>query len=374
MATQIDNVIFDLESGQHNVVRTAGGVLYAILCDAYSATKFIACYKSTDGSSWAEQDSGNRPTDAANQIFRVAIAIDSNDVIHIAYYNRTNTAIRYITFNTGTDQWGTPEIVTTNANALTYTGVSITVDSADKPHIVFNTQIAYHGTPYWQVFYQNKTGASWLGSDERVDNSDQAYSYFPTIEIDSLNNIHVAWLEYDGNTAPQYAYYRKRTSGGVWDTNPTSLGDATAVDVGGPTLAINTDGDILVVWPYDNTNFSIYYNLYSSGSWGGATDTGSDGKWPCVGTDGATDFYIVFRRNSDDDLYYREYDGSMGDETSLETGITVQSPNIKFSYHNNNGAGTQLDYLFKDGTGYIWWNKLSMAAPPVGGKSFGYIF
>ena len=59
MGYQIDNIAFDLESGQHNIVRTSAGVLYAVLCDNTSATKFIACYKSSNGSSWAEQDSGD---------------------------------------------------------------------------------------------------------------------------------------------------------------------------------------------------------------------------------------------------------------------------------------------------------------------------
>jgi len=78
-----------LENNGRHTVQTSEGVLYSMIIDGTDCEM----YSSSDGSSWTLEDSiSSCNTD-------LAIAIDSNDLIHVAYKTSTPD-LRYDTFNT----------------------------------------------------------------------------------------------------------------------------------------------------------------------------------------------------------------------------------------------------------------------------------
>ena len=71
-------------TGGRVVVRTSTGLLYSVIVDENDAS--VEVWKSTDGSSWAEQDSTNNP---AGYVVCGSCAIDGNDILHIDNPKRT---------------------------------------------------------------------------------------------------------------------------------------------------------------------------------------------------------------------------------------------------------------------------------------------
>ena len=112
MGTQITSANTNsIDGSARVVVRNSAGTLYALVIDTNDAS--LEIWKSSDGTSWAEQDTSNNP---AGYVIAASCAIDSDDVIYIAYCWRdyqapTNYDLMYVEFDTDTDTFGTPDTV-----------------------------------------------------------------------------------------------------------------------------------------------------------------------------------------------------------------------------------------------------------------------
>jgi hypothetical protein len=105
-------------------------------------------------------------------------AIDSNDIIHIisaGSYGDTRE-ICYNTFTLSTMSWGTWEELAGYTDGQGDYSCSISIDSNDKPHVVFTDGIKHHGSEYDQPFYAEKTGASWSTPYNISDSSGTIHS------------------------------------------------------------------------------------------------------------------------------------------------------------------------------------------------------
>ena len=126
-----------------------GDVVYivAVGCDAYpcmESSQTIRVWKG-DGSgaalAFSRMDLVHEPVDAGS----VAAAIDANDMIHIVWQDRngaSNTRIRYATFRTAFDTWGTAENLESNVSTANDSGqgdsfVALALDMNGKPHVAY---------------------------------------------------------------------------------------------------------------------------------------------------------------------------------------------------------------------------------------------
>lgn len=158
-----------------------------------------------------------------------SIAIDSNNKVHISYYDETNSNLKYATNTSGgwvastIDNYGT---------VGTYT--SIAVDSKDKVHISYKDDTSRTYSMYWWLTtapgkalkYATNTSGSWETSfvdtmgDVGLDSS---------IATDSKDNVHISYrdntlgdLKYATNAQPDcvsITYYR--------DSDNDTYGDAS---------------------------------------------------------------------------------------------------------------------------------------------------
>lgn len=94
-------------------------------------------------------------------------AIDSNDIIH-CIFDVIDTghggllAIRYVTYDTSTDTFGTPETIATLDNDATFIQtLGMTIDAGDKPHAFWRDSLTDMGTTTYFNYYSNKTSGSW---------------------------------------------------------------------------------------------------------------------------------------------------------------------------------------------------------------------
>jgi hypothetical protein len=107
----------------------------------------------------------------------------------------------------------------------------------------------------------------------------------PAMAIDSSGDLHVVWAE--DITPPNYEiYYKKGTDGGATWTTSQRLSVTPGGSQEEPAIAIDSSGNLYVVW-YDSTpgNLEIYYKKSADG---GTTWTADQRlTWtPCVSWSG----------------------------------------------------------------------------------------
>ena len=111
----------------------------------------------------------------------LSIAIDSNDDVHISYYDTTNKDLKYATDKSGS--WVTTSIDTSGIVGH-YT--SIAIDSNDDVHI------SYLDTSNTDLKYATDKSGSWVTTS--IDTSGQV-GYYTSIAIDSNDDVHISYYD-----------------------------------------------------------------------------------------------------------------------------------------------------------------------------------
>jgi hypothetical protein len=221
--------------------------VHVVWSDSTPGNSEIFNKKSTDGGAvWTTK----RLTFNSEGSFHPAIALDSNNYVHVVWQDHT-PGIAEIYYKKSTDggaAWTTKRL-TYNAG---FSGIpAIAIDSNDNLHVVW-----YDSTPFnSEIFYKKSTdgGVNWITKRLTYNSGG---SYTPTIAIDSNGQIHVVW--YDHTSGNSEIYYKKSTNGGTtWATKKLSWSSG---DSEYPDIAIDYINHIHVVW-HDDTpgNFEIYY-------------------------------------------------------------------------------------------------------------------
>jgi hypothetical protein len=336
------------------VIRTSGGTLYAVVVDSSSV---LQVYKSTNGTSWALQDSSNSPTNVSPG---ASIAIDSTDVIHIVYRTiGANSIIKYITFNAGTDLFVGVGVTAYTATTKVDT-FDIAIDSSDKPHLVANSQ---SGTDYY-ITYTNRISGSWKAE--------------VTVSATNLATFAGVSLTISDENIPEVSYYHPtvgnviaavgNTNDATSFTNATLVGDE--IGVAGTSIAVDSSGNTWVAYVAATTNYVTLIKHPDGGSsetaswatWDEPINNSNVGTEPSITING-TNVYVLYQ-NSGADVAYDMYNGSTwSGETVLQTG-TFQDVKAKWSYLNNTGSSTRIDYLYSDATD-VYWASLGLGANPL---------
>jgi len=214
----------------------------------YDATNGKFKYAYWDGSSWDKQiipDNCPWPSFSLNGALNpIDIAVDSNDNLHIAYFCSQNSQARYIRWN-GTG-WDNQAQISDNTTTPSFS-ISIAVDSADIPHIVYNNKTTDPG----RIFYAK--GPVWT-LESVLSVADRVDSYNVSISTDSSNIPYLIYDDSNGNI--KYAI-RNGASWNMGTVGTTGLSTAgTNIGVG-----LNIDsvtGEIRVV----STKWSNFLCLF----------------------------------------------------------------------------------------------------------------
>jgi len=244
-------------NGKRSLARKSNGDLWCTYSRSDGTTQQIYCAYSTDGGeNWNEEQVTNQT--AGNDQGYPSIAIDSSDNVHIVWQGLgwgTNTGYTNIQYRERTTSWQTQEAVTDEANVeISYP--SIAIDSSDNIHV------AWTGRGYLPEFtasniqYRKRTIEGWQTQEAvTVEGIDQ---FCPSIAIDSADNIHVVWVE--GSVLS--VQYKKRTTS--WQTQEAVTEEGYSYDdlSSSPSIAIDSADNIHVVWRAWNcgTN-SDYFNI-----------------------------------------------------------------------------------------------------------------
>ncbi len=340
-----------LPGAGRQLVRTSGGTLYTVVNDG----TYVEVWSSASGSSWSQQDAGDSP--AGDQGDGISVAIDGSDNLHVVY--AVGGDLKYVIFDTGTNQFGAPENIVSNAN-FAITGHDITLDSSGKPHVVFKYN-TISPTKYY-LHYSNKVGASWKSPFEvHQDNVNEFISCAITVNASDVpaiahifsNNTNL-WAELgDDNDAAAFT-----------EANPdTSIATSNTA----ANIAFDTAGNAWVSYVDQTTNYVSLAKHDAASGWASGWTTynnSSVGFEPSLALKGAKSY--LFYTDDADDIVYDVYESGWSGETALSAG-TFQDVKTKWSYNFNNQGDLRIGYLYSEGAGGdVWWNNLIFGSESTG--------
>ncbi|MBA7635142.1 hypothetical protein ES703_42743 [subsurface metagenome] len=172
------------------------------------------------------------------------VARKSDGTLCCVYIYRTG-GVNRIWLATSTDEgrtWST-EAITTILSDQAYP--TIAIDSNDNIHVVWSG-LGWGANPDCQnIQYRRKTAGGWQ-AQEAVTDTD-AYQVFPVIAVDSQDNVHVAWAGkgWGANPGIWNEQYRQRTGAG-WQAQEAITDINESQDV--LTIAIDSSDVVHVVW------------------------------------------------------------------------------------------------------------------------------
>jgi hypothetical protein len=152
--------------------------LYVVVADI--ATSKHRVYKSTDGTTWTEQDAADAPA------FNISTSSTwlAGGYLYLVYFTAINT-LRVRRFNTSTDSWETADIGAADITTAASNAHSVrVVVRSDGDVIVF-----YRNSTDSDVYYARYEGVSWTAvavhttntsapQDATIDSSDRTYFFF----------------------------------------------------------------------------------------------------------------------------------------------------------------------------------------------------
>ena len=257
---------------------------------------------------------------------------------------------------------------------------SMVVDSEGTIHVAWYDYTNYGGSGSdYDIFYKKKpTDGSWTAT-EVVSTESTDDSYNPSLDVDYLGNVHIAWEDhtnYEGSGTDQDIFYKKKPADSqVWTiTEVVSVGSTKLSD--SPTLAVDNAANVHIAWR-DNTkngtgsDSDIFYRIkWHSNNWSiitcVSTESGKDSYNPSLAIDNVGNAYIAWAdkteydgSGSDWDIFYKFRPNSEGwsmtEVVSTESTEDSYSPSLAVDAHctvhiawrNEASSGPDADIFYK---------------------------
>lgn len=237
---------------QRKLAKTSDGVLHLVYhrADSNGILQIYHAVSKDQGKNWSVEQVTH---ESADQCFP-SIAIDSDNNLHLVWIEGWPSKpgiVPYVYYRKRTREgWQPRELVAAYA-----TYPSIAVDSHNNVHVVYGTYVyspGYYGGGNG-VRWRTKTSNGW--QIEETISSDRLWARYPAIAIDSQDNVHVAWSH-----STRYRYYdlhyrRKTVSGWEEEIEISRDSDSTSSI---PSIAIDNNDHVHIVW-HQQENASYAY-------------------------------------------------------------------------------------------------------------------
>ena len=324
-----------------------------------------------------------------------SLAVDTFGNVHIAWADYTDYAgagtdrdIFYKHWNASTSTWTTTEVVSTESTDYSHRP-PIAVDSLGNVHIVwedYTEDYAGSGTDK-DIFYKrrNASTSTWT-TTEVVSTESTDYSSSPSLAVDSLGNVLIAWddgTNYAGSGTDADIFYKRwNASISSWTTTEVVSTESTGNSLE-PSLAVDPFGNVHMTWYDYTTNYAgsgtdhdIFYKRWdvSTSSWTTSevvsTESTIGSVYPSLDVDPLGDVHIAWLDYSnyagsgtDGDIFYKRWDASISSWTtteivstestgesaypSLAVGILGDVHITWYDFTDYAGAGTDSDIFYK---------------------------
>ncbi len=268
-----------------------------------------------------------------------SIAIDSNDNLHVSYWDTVNNSLKYAKWNGSS--WNIETVDSADCGLCT----SIAVDSSGYPHISYGGDFSNS-----DLRYAKWNGSSW--DIETIDSSGD--EWFTSIVLDSNEYPHISYCD----VTVGYLKYAQ-WNGSDWDIeNVDSSGNIdqqTSIVLDSndyPHFSYNDDtNENLLYAKWDGSTFA--YTIVDSG--------GSVGRDSCITLDSNEYPHISYQDTGNRKVKYAQWNGSIwssifapiggGDLTKDNTSIVLDDNDYAYISYVNDSAAT---LLFARWNGSTW--------------------
>ncbi len=267
-----------------------------------------------------------------------SLDVDSQNRPHIAYYDHTNTNLKYTYFDG--EQW-VRNVVENGAGLY----CSIDLDMMDRPHISYYDPT---GATTGNLKYAYHDGVQWV---TEVADPGWDVGEYTSIKINETGKPHISYHDGD-NLTLKYVYY----NGAAWVNTTIDSDAAVGFDT---SLELNDSGYPAIAY-FDNDNGDLKYAYWDGAAWHKeAVDSDDEVGWGASLELNSTEHpRISYFDETNGEIKYAFYNmtqwemetvkilGEAGRTTSLSLDI-LDMPHITYQ----NGTSGDLEYAFNAGGG-----------------------
>ncbi len=305
---------------QRKLVRFSDGAMALAYVVQVNGTNRVQVARSADGVAWTPLDPPSLSGPTAD---RPALAVDSRDVLHLAWTaNETSSRQVFYASYTG-GRWSAAEKVSETQG---YSGFpSIAIDSRDQVHIAW---YGFDGTHY-QVYYRTRTSTGWGPQIDVTGASLDATN--PALALDGAGVVHIVWYHINARGTGFQVSYAQLASGQIAIDTISATQDALD-----PTMVVDREGRVLVAWTSFGAVSRIAMAVKEAGVWSGpAATTGPalNASHPSLALDGAGNLYLFFQGGDGRVYVQREANGTWAAPQSLTRGGNNSYPSARWSYY-----------------------------------------
>jgi ribosomal protein L31 len=350
-------------------------------------------FDSFDNSTWNWTITEVVSTESTATSWSPSLVVDILGNVHLAWEDYTDYAgsgtdvdIFYKRWDATTSLWATTEVVSTESTA-TSSSPSIAVDILGNVHITWHDGTDYVGSGTdCDIFYKrwNDSTSSWT-TTEVVSTESTSWSAYPSLAIDTLGNVHIAWedqTDYAGAEGDSDIFYKRwDASSSLWSTTEVVSTESTS-NSENPSLAIDVVGNVHIAWEDQTdyavagTDWDIFYKCWNASTsvWTTtevvSTESTGTSRYPSLAVDSAGTVNIAWddwtdydSAGTDFDIFYKRWDASTSSWTTTEvvstesTGDSLRPTldvdtlgNAHIAWRDNTdyaGAGTDYDIFYK---------------------------
>lgn len=360
-------------NNSRKLARASNGDLHCVYSRADGSYTQIYHAKSTDqGQNWTEDKISSDSESTNKNQYTPSLAVDSGDNLHVVWYGYTATYsskynIRYSKFNGSS--WSTPAFFITTGNTYDQYNPAIAIDSNNYLHVVWHGYSSTAATVA-NVRYSKYT-SSWLSPvniiTETVSGRDQTDA---ALAVDSSNYIHVVWCGKSSSYSAYNIRYSEYTTS--W-SSPSFVTTVSSYDQINPSIAIDSLDYLHVVWKGKSLAYSGVYNIrYSkyTTSWSSPIDITTGNTYgeenPSISADSNNYIYVIWEGGSATygmyNIQYSKYTSSWSSPAFITTNSSYAQnhPTVLWSNYpvvnstktNITTAGYTLIWMGYNGSSY----------------------
>ncbi len=319
-------------------------------------------------------------TETTNSGTHPSFAIDSEDTLHVIWQDYTvylgagvDQDIFY-KFKSSGGSWSISEVISVESTT-TSAKPALAIDSEDTLHVVWEdyTDTLGAGSDF-DIFYKSKpSGGSWSTLEIASTESTGASLYADSF-LDTAGNFHITWRDYTdylGSGSDDDIFYKRKDAlSGLWSVTEV-VSDVSTLNVYNPTIVVDSFGQVHVVWS-DNTAYqevpagqSLFYRMRDeqSNTWGIISvltvDMLDGSNYPNLALDSKDTLHLVWSDGTeilgsyiDYDLFYKYFDSTSNTWSAPQL---VSSGSTKDDYSNAFAIdpSDNLHVIWYDTTNYL---------------------